>query len=124
MNTFPLQMSRQLPVGLGSMRARVFLFRRHLAVGFPASFGLEPGVPAEVLFSARLDQHLPDRLSAEEVRRGTIPVGDAALRARRTVDQGIGDGTEALAAGSFEEPPHIGAGEVAELVEAEGDILD
>src|SRR3954452_11447611 len=106
------------------MRARVLLLRRHLAVGFGASVRLKPGVPAEVLRSSRLDEHLPGRLPAEEVGRRPIPVGDAALGSCRAVEQRISDGAEALSAGCFEEPAYVETGKVAELVEAEVHVFD
>ena len=53
-----------------------------------------------------------------------IPVGHAALRVRGAVVEGIGDGGQALSARGLEQPLHVGAGEVAQLVESEGDVLD
>src|SRR5258707_1473879 len=117
-------MSRQLAVGLAAVGGRIFLFRSHFGEGSAAPVRLEPGVPAEVPGAARLDEDLADRFAVKEVRVLAVPVGDATLRAGGTVEQRVGDGAEAFAAGCFEEPADERAGEVAKLIEAERDVLD
>src|SRR5438105_12866418 len=119
-----LEMRGQLPVSVAAMRDFVFLLISHLGECLLRSVRLEPGVPSEVTFAARLDQNLARGDSAENVALRSIPIRDAAFRFRGAVVERVGNRGEAFAARCFEEPPDVRTREVAKLVEAEGDVFD
>src|SRR5437588_11809608 len=112
-----LEMRGQFPVSVAAMRDFVFLLISHLGECLLRPVRLEPGVPSEVTFAARLDQNLARDGSAENVALRSIPIRDAAFRFRGAVVQRVGDRGEPFSAGGFEEPADVRSGEVAELVE-------
>src|SRR5438477_421512 len=85
------QMVAQHAIRLTSMRDVVFLFGRHLRERLCRSMRLEPRVPSELLFAARLDENFPVALAEKNLRFVAVPIRDAALRFRRSIEQRVCD---------------------------------
>src|SRR5712691_6242399 len=117
-------MSSQLPIGVAAVRRAVFFFRRHLRKRFLGSARLKPRVPAKMALAAGLHENLSRTLAEKNLSLFPIPVGDATLRFCRAIVQGVGDGRQPFPARRFQQPPYEGTRKVAQLVEAEGDVLD
>src|ERR1051325_1357922 len=110
---FLCKMLGQLAVGLAAMGELVLLFRGELGKRLLRVARQKPGVPAEMAFAARMDEHFAGSLADEEVGLRSVPVADAALRFRGAIVERVGDGGEPLAAGGFEQPLHVRTGKVS-----------
>src|SRR5437764_15481041 len=99
------------------MRDLVFFLGRHLGERLRRSVRPEPRIPAEALGALRLDKNLAGALAEEDRRLAAVPVRDAALRLRGSIQQRVRDRAEALAAGRLEQPSDVRTGKASELVE-------
>src|SRR5207245_5371951 len=117
-------MVSQLPISVAAVRRAVFFFRRHLGKSLLGSARLKPRVPSEMPLTAGLHENLSRALAEKDLALFSVPVRDAALRFCRAIVQGVGDRRQALPSGRFQQPPYEGARKVAQLVEAEGNVLD
>src|ERR1700716_4052137 len=76
-----------------------------------------------MLIPARLDQNLARALAEKDFPVAAVPVGDAALRPGGAIVECIRDRGESFAARGFQEAANIRSREVAQFVEAEGNVL-
>src|SRR5882762_5642643 len=96
----------------------------HLSECLLRSARLEPGIPAEMPFAARLDEDFSLADAAEDLHLRAVPIADAAFRFGSAIVERVRDGGQPFTSGRFEQPANVWAGKVAELVEAEGDVFD
>src|SRR6266508_1580752 len=122
--SFFLEVSSEFAVGIAAMRDTIFLVIGHLGECLVGAARLKPRIPTEALFTTRLHEHFAGAFTEKDVALVAIPIRDAALRLRSAIVERVCDRGEPLPPCGFEQPSHVRSWEVAELIEAERNVLD